>query len=100
MRRYKILRNPNKTHCTFYENISTYFAEVPNGVTTLRVGEGHHVEQEGLHVVVQGFVVEEELGEEAELLAVLLMSSAVHLPHPQPALAVNLEKHISKLIIL
>lgn len=67
-------------------------------MTALGVGEGHHVEQERLHVVVQGLVVEEELSEEAELLAVLLVSSAVHLPHPQPALAVNLDKYIYKLI--
>lgn len=42
---------------------------------------GHDVEQEWFDVVVQRLVVEEELGQQAELLAVLLVLATVHLPH-------------------
>jgi hypothetical protein len=44
-----------------------------------RVGRGHHVEEEGLHVKVEGLVVEEKLGKEAQVLAVLLVPLAADL---------------------
>jgi len=42
---------------------SSYLAEVSHGMAPLRVVERHDVEKKGLHVVVQRFVVQEELGE-------------------------------------
>jgi hypothetical protein len=42
------------------------------------------------HVVVEGLVVEEELGEVAQVLAVVLLLRAVHLEHGQPVVAVDL----------
>ena len=39
----------------------------------------HHVEEEGVSVVVERLVVEEELGEEAEVLRVRLVLAAVDL---------------------
>ena len=37
-----------------------------------------HVEQEGLHIEVESLVVEEEFGKEAEVLAVDLVVTSVH----------------------
>ena len=37
---------------------------------------GHDVEEEGLHVVVQRFVVQEQLGQETQVLAVDLGNHA------------------------
>lgn len=59
-------------------------------MTTFAVGVGHHVEEEGLHVVVQGLVVEEELGQQAQLLTVLLVLPAVDLPNAEIVLPVHL----------
>lgn len=48
-----------------------------------------HVEEEVVDVVVQRLVVEEELGEEAQALAVQPLASPVHLAQPQRALLVH-----------
>lgn len=58
-----------------------YLTEVSHDVTTLIVGHGHDVEQKWLNVVVKRLVIEEELGEQTQLLAVLLVFATVHLPH-------------------
>ena len=42
-------------------------------MASLGVGDGHHVEEEGLHVEVERLVVQEELGQQAEVLAVLFV---------------------------
>lgn len=39
------------------------------------------VEQEGVHVEVESLVVEKQLGEQAQVLAVDLVLGAVHLEH-------------------
>ena len=41
------------------------------------VAGGHAVEEEGVDVVVEGFVVEEEFGEEAEVAAPASLAPAV-----------------------
>ena len=46
---------------------------------TFWIRNRHDVEEEGLHVVVQRFVVQEAFGYEAEILAVLLVLLAAHL---------------------
>ena len=48
-------------------------AEVADEVAALGVGDGHDVEEEGLHVEVERLVVQEELGQQAEILAVLFV---------------------------
>mmetsp|Transcript_41598 Transcript_41598/g.106452 ORF Transcript_41598/g.106452 Transcript_41598/m.106452 type:complete len:349 (+) Transcript_41598:700-1746(+) len=58
---------------------------VPRGVV-LR----EDVEQEGVHVVVERLVVQEELGEVAQVLAVHLLLAPVHLKHGDVAVAVDL----------
>ena len=42
-------------------------------MAALGVGDGHDVKEEGLHVEVERLVVEEELGQQAEILAVLFV---------------------------
>ena len=54
-------------------------AEVANDVAAVRVGGGHHVEEERLDVVVESLVVEEGLGDQAKVLAVLLVLLSTHL---------------------
>ena len=48
-------------------------------MTTLLVHLRQDVEEEWLHVEVEGLVVQEELGHEAEVLAVDLVITAIHL---------------------
>lgn len=50
--------------------------EVPNNVRALLVHLAQHVEAEVLHLVVQGFVVQEEFGQQAEALAVELSTNS------------------------
>ena len=52
-------------------------AEVADEVAALGVGDGHDVEEEGLHVEVERLVVQEELGQQAQVLAVLLVPGNV-----------------------
>ena len=52
-------------------------AEVADEVAPLGVGDGHDVEEEGFHVEVERFVVQEELGKQAQVLAVLLVPGNV-----------------------
>ena len=48
-------------------------------MTAVRVGGGHHVEEKRLDVVVEGLVVEERLGDQTKVLAVLLVLLTTHL---------------------
>ena len=54
-------------------------AEVSDEVAALCVGDGHHVEKEGLHVEVERLVVQEELGQQAQVLAVLFVPAIIWL---------------------
>lgn len=51
-----------------------HLGEIADEVTPCVVRFGHHVEQERLHVVIQSFMVQEELGEETQVLAVNLLT--------------------------
>lgn len=55
------------------------FAEISDYMTAVRVGGGHHVEEEGFDVVVERLVVEERLCDQAKVLAVLLVLLTTHL---------------------
>jgi hypothetical protein len=58
-----------------------YLAEVANSMTSLGVPDCHYVKEKGFHVVVQCFVVQKELGQEAEVLTILLVALAIHFPN-------------------
>lgn len=47
-----------------------YLGEIPDEVTPRVVCLGHHVEEKRLHVIIQSFMIQEELGEETQVLAV------------------------------
>ena len=64
--------------------------EVADNVEAVGVVLGEYVEQEGVRVVVQEFVVEEELGEQAQVLRVGLVLAAVDLEERERMLAVDL----------
>lgn len=49
-----------------------------------------YVEKEGFNIVVQRFMVEEQLGEEAEVLAIDLVSVAVHFEDRDVPAAIDL----------
>ena len=53
--------------------------KIPHQVTSLAIVLGQDVEQKGLNIVVQGLVVQEELGEKTEVLAVDFTDCTVHL---------------------
>lgn len=47
-----------------------YLREVSHQVAACVIGLGHHVEEEGLHVVVERLMVQEEFGQKTQVLAV------------------------------
>ena len=59
-------------------------------MTTLAVVLSQDIEEERLHVIVEGLVVEEELDQQTEVLAVDLVGVAVHLEHGHPVPPVDL----------
>jgi len=66
------------------------FREVADHVETATVALGHDVEQEGLHVVIQSFVIQKELRHQAQILAIYLVPLSVHLEHGKRSAAVDL----------
>ena len=56
----------------------------------LAVPLSQHVEEERLHIKVEGLVLQEELGHEAEVLAVHLVLLPIHLEEGEPLVAVDL----------
>lgn len=48
-------------------------------MTTLCIILCEHVEEEGFYIIIQGLVVEEELGQKAEVLAVDRADLSIHL---------------------
>ena len=59
-------------------------------MTTLAVVLSQDIEEERLHVIVEGLVVEEELDQQTEVLAVDLVGVAVHLEDRHAVLPVDL----------
>jgi len=74
-----------KTH-----RIYTHLAKITDYMTSIHIGQRHNVEKEGLHIVIKGFVIQEELCQQTQMLAILLVTLPVHLPHLQFSLAVYL----------
>ena len=66
-----------------------FLAEVPHEVAAVGVAGGHAVEEEGVDVVVERFVVEEELAEEAEVAAPAALPAAVDLEEGDRGVAVD-----------
>lgn len=64
--------------------------EVSDEMATFAVVLGEHVEEERLDVVVERLMIEEQLGEEAEVLAIDLVGVAVHLEDGDVATPVDL----------
>ena len=56
-----------------------YLGEVADQVAALAVVLGEHIEEEGLHVVVQRLVVQKQLGQQTQVLTVDCAHVAVHL---------------------
>lgn len=67
-----------------------YLGEIANDVGSLPIHFSQDVEHERLHIEVQGFVIQEELGQEAEVLAVNLVVSPVHFIHRDVVLPIDL----------
>lgn len=53
-----------------------YLGEVADEVATFAVVLGQDVEKEGLHIIVEGLVVQEQLGQQTQVLAV----DCAHIP--------------------
>lgn len=58
-------------------------------MTTVHIRQRHDVKKKRLHIVVEGFVVQKEFRQQAEMLTVLLITLPIHLPHLELALAVD-----------
>ena len=59
-------------------------------MATFAVILSEDIEEKGLHVIVQGLVVQKEFGQQAEILAVDLTHDSIHLKNGEIILAVNL----------
>lgn len=67
-----------------------FLREISDEMASFAVVFRQDIEQEGLNVVVQGLVVEEQFGEEAQVLTVYLVGVSVDLEHGDVAAAVDL----------
>ena len=67
-----------------------FLGEVADEVAAVLVAGGHAVEEERVDVVVEGLVVEEELGQEAEIAAPGALATAVDLEEGDVVVAVDL----------
>ena len=56
-----------------------FLREITNDMRPLLVIFGQYVEEERRHVVVQGLVVKEQFGQQAQILTVQFLLNAVHL---------------------
>ena len=54
------------------------------------IARGHAVEEERVHVVVKGFVVEEELAQEAQVTAPPPLATAVNLEEGEVVVTIDL----------
>ena len=70
--------------CAFF-----LFAEVADEVAAVLVARRHAVEEEGVDIVVEGLVVEEELAEEAEVAAPGALAAAVDFEEGDVVVAVD-----------
>ena len=58
-----------------------YFTEVANDVTALVIPQSHDIEEKRLDIVAQRFVIQEQHGQQAEVLTVGFIFLAVHFPY-------------------
>ena len=68
------------------------FGKVADEVTSFTVVDSQHVEKERLDIVVECLMVEEEFGQQAQILAVYFVDVAIHLEDRKVVLAVNLSR--------
>lgn len=66
------------------------FGEVSDNVRPLAIHLAEDVEEKGIHVEVEGLVIQEELGQEAETLAIQLVVLPIDLPDGEGPLPVDL----------
>ena len=85
-----VLRHRHDTRHVILLLAVLLLGEVAHQVAAHVVVDGEHVEEEGLYVVVERLVVEEQLGEEAQVLAVDLIDVSIHLKYREFAVAVDL----------
>ena len=64
--------------------------EIPHQMISHGIVLAEDVEVEGVDVVVQGLVIEEELGNETQVLAIGLLVLCVHLKHRDTVISVDL----------
>ena len=67
-----------------------FFGEIANEVAALLVTLGQNIEEKRFHVVVEGFVVQEQLSQETQVLTVDLADVPVHLEDGEVCFAVDL----------
>ena len=67
-----------------------FFGEVADEMAAVRVTGGHAVEEKGVDVVIECFVIEEEFGEEAEVTTPDPLATAVNLKKRDVIIAVDL----------
>lgn len=58
--------------CGALDSLTEYLGEISYKMAASIVSFSHHIEEERLHIVVQCFVVQEEFGKQAQVLAINL----------------------------
>lgn len=78
----------------------THFTEVTDGMAAFGIADCHDVKEERLDVVVQRFMIQEEFGQQTEILTILLIPLTVHFPHAYLVLSVRkTSMHVLILIV-
>ena len=62
----------------------------PDNVTSVGVALRHHVEEKGLDVEIESFVVEKEFGQQTQILTVHFVLLSVHFKHGNVIFSINL----------
>lgn len=71
------------------EKQGTHFTEVTDGMAAFGIADCHDVKQERLDVVVQRFMIQEEFGQQTEILTILLIPLTINFPHSYLVLSVR-----------
>ena len=67
-----------------------FFGEVADKMAAVFVAGAHDVEEEGVDVIVEGFVIQEELGEETQVTAPSPLAAAIHFEEGYVVVTVDL----------
>ncbi len=66
-----------------------YLREVSNKMTALIIISCQYIEEKGLHIIIQCFMVKKKFGEKTQILTIYLVSIPINLKYRQGLMSVN-----------